>query len=147
MIPLEEARARVFGRCPLLGSRIVPLAEAVGCVTAAPVVAAVAVPPFVNSAMDGFAVRSIETVGADDAHPLRLAVVATVAAGERADVALRPGQAVRIMTGAPAPAGPTRSFRWNTVGRPARITWTPRWRSRPGPASAGQPPTWPWATR
>lgn len=105
MIPLTEARARVVERCPPLAARPVPLAEAVGCVTAAPVVSAVAVPPFANSAMDGFAVRAADTVGATEQRPARVEVVATVAAGGITDLRVEPGQAVRIMTGAPLPAG------------------------------------------
>jgi len=83
----------------------VALAEAVGCVTAGAVVAAVAVPPFANSAMDGFAVRAAGTAGATVDHPVRVEVIATVAAGGDADHHVESGQAVRIMTGAPMPPG------------------------------------------
>ena len=68
--------------------------------TAEEVVAADAVPPFDNSAMDGFALRAVDTAGA----PVTLAVVATTMAG-MAPTSLGPGEAVRIMTGAPMPAG------------------------------------------
>ncbi len=105
MISLAEAQAHVLERCPPLAVRVVPLAEAVGCVTAAPVVASEAVPPFANSAMDGFAVRAADTAGAAEDRPVRLAVVATVAAGAAAVTAVGPGQAVRLMTGAPMPPG------------------------------------------
>ncbi len=101
MISLAEARAHVFERCPGPVVSEVPLSDARGLVTAAPVVATGAVPPFANSAMDGFAVRSADTVGA----PLGLRIVGTLAAGAVPDVEVCPGEAIRIMTGAPMPDG------------------------------------------
>ncbi|MEA2933241.1 MAG: molybdopterin molybdotransferase [Actinomycetota bacterium] len=102
MIPVEDARARVLDACPPLTARSVTLADALGRVLAEPVVSGVDVPPFANTAMDGFAVRASDTAGA----PVRLEVVATLAAGaDPAGLAVGPGQAVRIMTGAPMPAG------------------------------------------
>jgi len=77
------------------------LADALGCVNATDVVAAVDVPPFPNTAMDGFAVRAADTAGA----PVRLAVVGTLRAGAAPDREVGLGQAVRIMTGAPIPPG------------------------------------------
>lgn len=79
----------------------VSLAEAIGHVSAVDVSAPEAVPPFANTAMDGFAVRSADTSGA----PLTLAVLGTLAAGARPDLRVGPGQAIRIMTGAPMPPG------------------------------------------
>jgi molybdenum cofactor synthesis domain-containing protein len=83
----------------------VALDEALGCVLAGPVTATEAVPPWANSAMDGYAVRAADVAGATEAQPVALDVVATVAAGAAADVEVGPGQAVRIMTGAPMPPG------------------------------------------
>jgi len=102
VIALEDARARVLAACTPLATRSVPLGEALGRVLAGPVVSGVDVPPFANTAMDGFAVRASDTAGA----PVRLEVVGTLAAGaDPAGVGVGPGQAVRIMTGAPLPAG------------------------------------------
>ncbi len=101
LIPLDDARTYVLGACAPLAPITVPLAAALGRVTAAAVVSGEAVPPFDNSAMDGFAVRAADTACA----PVRLAVVATLAAGEAPSVEVGPGQAVRIMTGAPLPPG------------------------------------------
>ena len=67
MIPLGEAKAAVLAACERLPARSVPLADAVGCVTAEAVTSLEAVPPFVNSAMDGFAVRAADTAGAREA--------------------------------------------------------------------------------
>ena len=77
----------MFERCPGPVVSEVPLSDARGLVTAAPVVATGAVPPFANSAMDGFAVRSADTVGA----PLGLRIVGTLAAGAVPDVEVCPG--------------------------------------------------------
>jgi molybdenum cofactor synthesis domain-containing protein len=102
MIPVEDARARILAACPPLSARAVALAEALGRVLAEPVVSGVDVPPFANTAMDGFAVRASDTAGA----PVPLEVVGTLAAGaDPAGLIVGPGQAIRIMTGAPMPAG------------------------------------------
>ncbi|MEO5680481.1 MAG: gephyrin-like molybdotransferase Glp, partial [Acidimicrobiales bacterium] len=85
--------------------RAVPLAEALGCVLAEAVVAREAIPPFANTAMDGFAVQAADTAGATGTEPAVLTVVATVRAGEAPTVTVGPGEAVRIMTGAPMPDG------------------------------------------
>src|SRR5262249_30739600 len=63
------------------------------------------VPPFDNSAMDGYAVIAADTRGASPARPVALRVVADLPAGRVPDVAVGPGEAVRIMTGAPMPPG------------------------------------------
>jgi len=101
VISVDEARRHVLEACRAMGARSMPLQEALGCVTAEAVVSDEDVPPFANTAMDGYAVRSADTQGA----PVRLVVVATLAAGAAPDVDVREGQAVRIMTGAPMPAG------------------------------------------
>lgn len=105
MIPLAEARDHVLARCAPRAPLAVPLDEALGCVLAASVAAGEPVPPWDNSAMDGYAVRAADVAGADADRPVPLPVVATVAAGAAADTEVGPGQAVRIMTGAPMPPG------------------------------------------
>lgn len=101
MISLEEARDLVLSRCAPLAPGRVPVAEALGLVLAEPVVAAENVPGFANTAMDGYAVRAADTTAA----PVKLRVVATIAAGSRGDEPVGPGEAARIMTGAPIPPG------------------------------------------
>lgn len=105
MIPLEEAQAHVLGRVRPLAPQVVPLAAAPGLVLAEDVVAAADVPPFANTAMDGYAVRAADTRGAGPDTPVRLPVVAEVAAGHPAARALAAGEAMRIFTGAPMPEG------------------------------------------
>ena len=102
MIPLEAAQGRILGAVGRLHPRAVPLAEALGCVTSVAVAATEAVPPFANSAMDGFALRAADTAGA----PVELRVVGVVPAGaDPTGLRVGPGEAVRIMTGAPVPEG------------------------------------------
>ena len=105
MIPLEDARRLVLAACGRLDPVSLPLTEALGAVTADPVVSGDDVPPFANSAMDGYAVRAGDTEEASGTRPARLRVVATVAAGAAPDRPVGPGEAVRIMTGAPMPEG------------------------------------------
>src|SRR5665213_790968 len=100
-VSLAEARRQLLATVTRLKPRPVPLDEAMGCALAEPVVAAEDVPPFANSAMDGFALR------AEDARtvPSRLGLVGAVTAGGVADHPLGPGEAMAIATGAPLPQG------------------------------------------
>lgn len=99
MLSFEEAHRRLLARAELTDGERVPLPEAVGRVLVEPrVVAAVDVPPFANSAMDGFALRATDAPGV-----LRLAGEASAGSAELSRV--EPGTAIRIMTGAPMPAG------------------------------------------
>lgn len=105
LMALEEAQRVVLERVGALPVVSVPVAEARGLVLAEDVVSSVAVPPFAGSAMDGYAVRAVDTAGASAEAPVRLPVVAEVAAGHPAPRALQPGEAMRIFTGAPVPDG------------------------------------------
>jgi molybdenum cofactor synthesis domain-containing protein len=105
VIPLEEARRLVLGGCRPLPSHEVAIDDALGCVTATAVVAGEDVPPFANTAMDGYAVRAADTAGATPDHPVKLRVTGTLAAGGAPDQPVGPGEALRIMTGAPFPPG------------------------------------------
>lgn len=101
MIPIEEARSYVLAGCPVLAPTPTPAADAVGLVLAERIVASEAVPPFDNTAVDGFAV-----VAADTTHPpVELTVAGTLPAGSAPDRAVGSGEAIRIMTGAPIPPG------------------------------------------
>jgi molybdenum cofactor synthesis domain-containing protein len=101
LVPLAVARSRVLrGRSPLVAVTM-PTASALGCVTAESVVASVSVPPFTNSAMDGYALRADDTAGA----PCALESIGALMAGSAFEGSVGPGQALRIMTGAPLPVG------------------------------------------
>jgi molybdenum cofactor synthesis domain-containing protein len=101
MIPLEEAQRLIISECERLGTEHRPLADALGCVTSEPIEAGEDVPPFVNSSMDGYAVRSADVADA----PTTLQVVGSVMAGDGRPLRIDRGQAIRIMTGAPLPDG------------------------------------------
>jgi molybdopterin molybdotransferase len=88
-----------------LDSESVPLSVAAGRVLADVVVARVNVPGFPRAAMDGYGVRAADTFGADPDNPLSLTVVGECRPGAAFGGTLSPGQAVRVMTGAPIPAG------------------------------------------
>ena len=101
MLPLETVREFVLDRCPAGTPVSVPVADALGLVTASKIISAEAIPQFANTAMDGFAVRSADVVDA----PCNLRVVETIAAGHAPQVTVGPGEASRIMTGATIPPG------------------------------------------
>jgi molybdopterin molybdotransferase len=105
MIDVDEARARILAAFAPLPMVRVPIADALGFVLAVDVIAGSCVPAFPNAAMDGFAVRAEETLGASPERPVRLRVIAEAAAGYASAAVVIPGTAIRIMTGAPVPAG------------------------------------------
>ncbi|HEX8740541.1 MAG TPA: gephyrin-like molybdotransferase Glp [Casimicrobiaceae bacterium] len=88
-----------------LGATSVALDEAAGRVLATPVVASLDVPEFDRSAMDGYAIHGAETAGASDYNPLAFTIVGDALPGRPFAGAVAEGCAVRIMTGAPLPAG------------------------------------------
>ncbi len=105
MIELDDARAHARADLTELPPVTVALHDARGLVLAGDVVAREAVPPFANTAMDGYAVRAGDTAGATAGAPARLAVVGELPAGTAPSRAVGPGEAIRIMTGAPVPDG------------------------------------------
>jgi molybdopterin molybdotransferase len=106
LVPVEKAQALVRAGCGPLGTAVVRLDDALGLVLAEAVHALGPVPPFANTAMDGYAVRAADTAGAGaGGTPVRLAVIGTTPAGAPPGPAVGPRQAVRIMTGAPMPPG------------------------------------------
>ena len=101
MTPLEEVREIVLAQCARGPVVTLPVREARGCVLAADVVATEPVPPFANTAVDGYAVRASDVAQV----PVELRVIGEVAAGAVASVSVTEGTAIRIMTGAPIPEG------------------------------------------
>ena len=101
LISVAEAQRIVLEHAKRLDSERVPIERAAGRVLAEPVVALVDLPPFANSAMDGYALRSADALDA----PTRLPVVAHIAAGTPAGRPLAPGEAMAISTGAALPEG------------------------------------------
>jgi molybdenum cofactor synthesis domain-containing protein len=103
--PLAEVQTEIFGAVARLGAVALPLRDALGLVTASEVTAGEAVPPFANTAMDGYAVRAADTDGAGPDAPVTLPVVGELPAGHAPTRAVGEGEAIRIMTGAPIPDG------------------------------------------
>ncbi|MFN2271048.1 MAG: gephyrin-like molybdotransferase Glp [Anaerolineae bacterium] len=102
VLSVEEALARILATVHVLEAERVELLQAAGRVLAESVAADRDIPPLTNSAMDGYAVRGVDL----EAQPLiRLQVIGEVAAGYVSDLVVEAGQAMRIMTGAPVPAG------------------------------------------
>jgi molybdopterin molybdotransferase len=101
LIGLREARSLVFDACPTIEAAHLTLRDALGSVLAEAVLAVDSVPPFDNSAMDGYALRSADTAS----PPVRLRVAGTTFAGDDEAEFLAPGTSERVMTGAPIPSG------------------------------------------
>jgi len=106
LLLLEEARDLVLGAIPgPLPSEIVGVSEGLGRVLAGPIVSSTDLPPWDNSAMDGYAIRTADVALATESGPVLLRVAGEVAAGRSPANGVDPGTAVRIATGAPVPAG------------------------------------------
>jgi len=105
LIPIADARQLVLATCVALAPINVSVDQATGLVLAQDVVSPENVPPFANSAVDGYAVRAADSSGASSTQHISLRVVGEVAAGAPADVPVENGMAIRIMTGAPMPDG------------------------------------------
>lgn len=97
--------AHVLASVDVLPPEPVALPDALGRVLAASITAHDSLPPFANSAMDGYALRAADLAGASRRSPRELRVVADIAAGANPQIEIIPGTAARIMTGAPLPPG------------------------------------------
>jgi molybdopterin molybdotransferase len=105
MLTVQEARDRILAKIQELEAEELPLESAWGHVLAEDIVARQDVPPFANSAMDGYAVRAVDVRAATPDHPVRLRVVGEIQAGYAPPAAVAFGTALRIMTGAVMPDG------------------------------------------
>ena len=105
MLTVPEASARILEHIAPLAIERVPLLDALGRVLAEPVRAPMTLPAWDNSAMDGYAVRGEDIDAASREVPITLRVLETIAAGKFATRPVGPGEASRIMTGAPIPKG------------------------------------------
>lgn len=105
MISVDEARKIILSHIKALGAEKTNLFSALGRVLAEDVLSPMNIPPWNNTAMDGFAVRAQDTQGASPQNPVILEVIEDLPAGSMAKYPVGPGQATRIMTGAPIPEG------------------------------------------
>ncbi|HEX2172208.1 MAG TPA: gephyrin-like molybdotransferase Glp [Dehalococcoidia bacterium] len=104
-IDVDEARDKILSFLDVLEAEEKPLLDCLGQVLARDVRSEIDIPPLDNAAMDGYAVRSADLAGASEETPRRLRVIEEVPAGSVPQRRIEPGDAARIMTGAPVPAG------------------------------------------
>ena len=126
LLPLDEARARILEDVLPLRAGATPLAESLGRVLAEDAIALLTLPPWDNSAMDGFAVRSEDVVGASPETPVMLAVVGEVAAGHEPEVGVGERQAVRVLTGGMMPPGADAVVRVEDTDAPEGVAELPQ---------------------
>ena len=105
MLTVEEARQRMLDTITVLPTETIGISDSLGTVLAEDVYAIENIPPFNNSAMDGFAVVAADVLNASKTDPVRLSVLETIQAGYAPTVSVRRGSAARIMTGAMMPEG------------------------------------------
>lgn len=105
LLNLDQALDRILARIDTLPPKNQHFTESLGLILAEDIYADLNLPPFANSSMDGYAVRAAELSGATREQPVQLRVVMDIPAGHAAERELGPGEAARIMTGAPLPKG------------------------------------------
>ncbi len=105
MLSVDEALGRILAAFDRLPAEAILIGDGLSRVLTQDVRAGYDLPPFANSSMDGYAVRAADVAGARQGAPVSLQVVSDIPAGTAPAITLGPGQAARIMTGAPMPAG------------------------------------------
>jgi len=105
MLRIEDALSIILDHTPTLGEEEILLSVSTGRVLRRDAMSDLDLPPFDRSRMDGYALQASNTAGANSDHPIRLREIGEAAAGYSFDGVVESGQAVRIMTGAPLPAG------------------------------------------
>ena len=105
MIPLEDAQSHVMESIKTLESENVHLLQGRNRVITEPIMSNESIPPFDNTAVDGYAVKAIDTKGVTEETPTSLTVLETIAAGKPPTFTIQPGECSKIMTGAPIPDG------------------------------------------
>lgn len=129
LVPVEEVVERILAQVGELPAFPQPLMDALGLAAAEDVVAPISLPSFDNSGMDGYAVSRADVVTASEDSPVHLPVVGEIGAGNAQLLAMSPGTAVKIMTGAPVPTGADAvvPYEWTDRGvAQVRITRAPR---------------------
>ena len=118
MISVEDARTLILGSVEPGPVEEVDIVQALGRVVARDLASDIDIAPFDNTAMDGFALIATDIEAASADAPVTLRIVAHVGAGSVYEQTVQPGEAVRIMTGAPIPAGA------DTVVKVEDVTWS-----------------------
>jgi molybdopterin molybdotransferase len=120
LISVEQALEKILEHIEVLGTEEVPILGCLGQVLAEDVVSEINIPPLDNSAMDGYAVRAADTKRASPKSPRILRVIDTVVAGSISKTKVEPGTAIKIMTGAPTPAGADAVVKFEDTDRSGR---------------------------
>lgn len=107
LITVEEAQAQILETLPAPQSEQIGIVQACGRYAMQPVHSTIPLPPFDNSSMDGYAVSHMDLKDATPESPIALPLQDTVKAGQPARQTLKPGNCIRVFTGAPIPAGTT----------------------------------------
>jgi len=105
MISVEEAQEAILSRIPTMGRERLHIGDALGRVLAEDVISLRPIPPWANSAMDGYAIRSRDIAHSSEESPCTLRIIDEAPAGFESAKTIGPGEAIRIMTGAPIPKG------------------------------------------
>lgn len=105
MLELEQAVEKILASLPAPKPEGIPVSESVGRIVTEKILASTDLPPFDNSAMDGYAVRAQDVASANTQNPITLPLAGRIAAGEHFTGQLSAGQCIRIFTGSPVPAG------------------------------------------
>ena len=107
LLSVDEALEKILETISVLSTETVTLSDALGRIIAEDITSDINLPPFDNSAMDGYAVKFDDLLSASESTPARLSVIMDIPAGTAPTQSLSQGQAARIMTGAPVPDGAT----------------------------------------
>ena len=105
MLSVEEARDKILSKFSTLEPKNIDILESLGCVVSKDIISDINVPPWDNSAMDGYAIIKSDVEKANDKNIVYLKVIEEIPAGSMPELTLSSGQASRIMTGAPIPSG------------------------------------------
>ena len=105
LIKVDEAREIILGKIEVQGTEKISINDSLGRILAEDIVARRNNPPMDNSAMDGYALIAADIESATPENPVKLDVIEDLAAGYNPETTVKPGQAIRIMTGAPIPEG------------------------------------------
>ncbi len=105
LLTVEAAQEAVLAGVKPVGTERIAASDALGRVVAETVIARISLPPWPNSAMDGYAIQAADTLAATEEAPARLAVIGDVRAGVASDIEVGPATAARIATGARLPKG------------------------------------------
>jgi molybdopterin molybdotransferase len=126
LLSLEDARTRILEDVLPLRPESMPLPESLGRVLAEEAIALLTLPPWDNSAMDGYAVRSADVAAASADEPVHLAVVGEVAAGHEPEASVGPGTAMRVLTGGMMPPGADAVVKVEDTDAPAGLAELPQ---------------------